>query len=96
MREREYAISGRYPWNSSDAMTYVSTLPMVDGEKELNKCLRCRKKECNNCLCKDKTSQMVDKCEELLLLHKTRQEICAILHISTPTFYSYKRSCMAV
>ena len=96
MREREYSISGRYPWNSSDAMTYVSTLPMDDGEKELNKCLRCRKKECNNCLCKDPTSKMIDKCEKLIDKNMTSRQICAKLHIARSTFFLYKKACVSI
>lgn len=92
MREREYVIRGRLPWYSIDAMAnYISS--DLDSKEERNQCLSCPYAECINCHCKDKTTQMIDQCEELILQHKTRQQICELLHISRATFFRYQALC---
>lgn len=96
LEEREFTMLGRYPWYSTDAVAVVSSLPPVDGTAEMNKCLRCRKKECNNCLCKDKTFILHDKCEDLIAKGLTSKQICAKLHISRRTFFYHKKACLAV
>lgn len=96
LEEMDFTLLGRYPWYSTDAVTVVSSLPPIDGSAEIDKCLRCRKKKCNNCLCKDKTTLMIDKCEAMIQKKMPVKKICKRLHISRVTFYSYKRACIAV
>lgn len=96
MRDREYTICGRYPWNSADAMIAIQSLPPVDKTEEINKCLCCRKKKCNNCLCDDQTTKMIDKCEKLIEKKMTSRQICAKLHIARSTFFLYKKACISI
>lgn len=94
--ERELVVLGRYPWNSGESVPAVSMSQSIDSTNEINKCLRCRKKKCNNCLCKDQTFIMHDKCETLISKGMTSRQICAKLHISRATFFRYKQACAAV
>ena len=94
MYSGEYSVLGRYPWNNrveeTDRIKKATFFPGQDSMQEINKCLVCRKEECNNCLCKDKTFLAMEMCEALLKQRKTEQQICALMHISRSTLFRYK------
>ena len=87
----QVVVQGRYPWNSVDSVSLFGTnLFTQDSKHDIEECLHCKRSECINCLCKDKTTLAIDECEMLLNQQKTTKEICSLMHISRVTFHKYK------